>query len=188
MEELTKIFQLLSSAVTTIGFPFAIGTFILQKKKEKEAEEDNTFHQLDESYVFFQQLCLEHPDLDIFDPPIGEKYKPTEEQIRRESALFCIQISMFERAHVMFRNKSSKFRKTQWEGWVEYMRSYSYRTNFIREWNKIGSQFDKEFYNFMNSLVDNSIATYNKETTSISLATGSSGAGQQAIRTDASGR
>ncbi|MBU0908483.1 MAG: hypothetical protein KKA54_09885 [Proteobacteria bacterium] len=160
-DESIKIFELLSYIVTTIGLPFAIGTFIFQKRNEHKAEEENTFHQLDESYVSFLQLCLQHPDLDIFCPPIGNTYKPTEEQLRREHAVFGILISLFERAYFMFRDKSPEFRRSQWRGWVEYMECYSYRANFEREWNKIGSQFDKEFQTFMQNLVEKTKAADN---------------------------
>ncbi len=158
MDEWVGIFELLSYVVATIGFPFAIATYIVQKKKDRAFEEESTFHHLDESYISFQQLCLEHPDLDIFDPPFGEAYEPSEEQLRRESAIFAIQISMFERAFVMFRNKSEEFRASQWSGWVEYIKSYCGRANFVREWEKIGPQFDCDFHRFMNTLIEESRA------------------------------
>ena len=157
MEQLLKIFELASYVVTVVGLPVAIATFLIQKRKDRAAEEEKTFHQLDDSYILFQKLCLDHPDLDIFDPPIGESYKPNEEQIRRESAIFGIQISMFERAHIMFRDKSKDFRANQWAGWEEYIKSYCYRHNFQREWKKIGSQFDKVFYKYMDSLMGDAV-------------------------------
>lgn len=161
-----KLFEFLSAFVTTVGLPFAIGTFILQKRKDQKSEEENTFHQLDESYVSFLQLCLANPDLDIFSPPIGETYKPSEEQLRREHAIFGILISLFERAHVMFRGKSSEFRGSQWDGWVEYMGSYCYRANFEQVWERIGSQFDKQFYDFMQKLIEQSKAAHAKKSSS----------------------
>ena len=153
LDELIRIFELFSYIVTVFGLPFAIGTFIFQKRKERKVEEENTFHQLDESYVAFLQLCLQHPDLDIFYPPIGSSYKPTNEQLRREHAVFCILISLFERAYVMFNDKSPEYRGAQWSGWVQYMESYCYRSNFEREWEMVGEQFDVQFYEFMQNLI-----------------------------------
>jgi len=154
LEEYSNIFQLIANIVTAIGLPFAIATFIYQKKKESDAEKENTFHQLDESYVSYMQLCLVNSDLDIFGNAIEEDYDPTEEQLRREHAIFGILISLFERAHVMFHDKSQELRQHQWLGWVEYMKSYCYRSNFIREWRNIGSQFDIQFYEFMEKLIE----------------------------------
>ena len=158
LNEYASIFQLIANVVTAIGLPFAIITFLFQKQKENKAELENTFHQLDESYVSFMQLCLANPDLDIFGIAVEDGYHPTKEQLRREHAIFGILISLFERAHVMFRDKSQEFRVYQWLGWVEYMKSYCYRTNFIREWNNIGHQFDKQFNEFMERLIEETIS------------------------------
>ena len=123
LNEYVNIFQLIANIVTAIGLPFAIIAFLLQKKKENQVESENTFHQLDESYVSFMQLCLANPDLDIFGSAIEGGYHPTDEQLRREHAIFGILISLFERAHVMFRDKTQEFRMNQWLGWIEYMKS-----------------------------------------------------------------
>jgi hypothetical protein len=148
--------QIIANAVTAVGLPLAIVTFILQKVKENRMEEEKTFHQLDESYIEFMKICLSNSDLDIFGTAIKEKYEPTEEQLRREQAIFGILISLFERAHVMFRDKSSDFRQDQWHGWIEYIKFYSNRQNFIREWNKIGYQFDRLLYKFMQEIISES--------------------------------
>ncbi|MDH5178239.1 MAG: hypothetical protein OEZ39_16910 [Gammaproteobacteria bacterium] len=152
--EYMNFFQALANIVTTVGLPFAIATFIFQKTKDHKTEEDNAFHQLDESYVSFMKLCLANPDLDVFGKAIEKDYEPTEEQIRREDAIFSILISLFERAHVMFRNKSEDFRQSQWLGWIEYMKSYCCRPNFLRQWKNIGNQFDLQFYTFMEKLIE----------------------------------
>ena len=152
-DKLLMISELISYVVTSISLPLAIYTFVLQKQKDKESDEEKTFHQLDESYVSFLELCLNHPDLDVFDLPTSKSYSPTEDQLRREQAIFGILISLFERSHVMFRDKSPDFRGAQWDGWVKYIKSYCYRPNFERVWDKIGDQFDSEFYEFMKKLI-----------------------------------
>ena len=123
LNEYVNIFQLIANIVTAFGLPFAIIAFLLQKKKENQVESENTFHQLDETYVSFMQLCLANPDLDIFGNAIEGGYHQTDEQLRREHAIFGILISLFERAHVMFRDKTQEFRMNQWLGWIEYMKS-----------------------------------------------------------------
>jgi len=153
VEYFSAIFNLLSSVVTAFGLPFAIATFIYQKRKEQKASESDTFDQLDDAYVSFLRLCLDNADLDIFDKPIGKNYHPTDEQLRREGVIFAILISLLERAHMMFKDQSHEFRHSQWEGWVHYAKTYISRENFLREWNKIGHTFDKEFYSFMKDMV-----------------------------------
>lgn len=154
MELILNTLDILTSLVTIIGLPLALYSFRRQKQKDKEFEEEKTFHQLDESYVSFLQLAIQHPDLDIFDPPIGKNYSPTDEQLRREHAIFGILISLFERSFLMFKDQSEKYKDSQWSGWVEFIKSYSYRENFKSVWNKIGHQFDSEFCKFMDHLIN----------------------------------
>lgn len=154
METARDILELASLLITTFGLPGAVIMFFYQRHQEQRAAEGHTFDQLDESYVSFLQLCLKNPDIDIFGRPLEGTYRPTADQLRREEAAFGILISMFERAHVMFRDHEHDFRQAQWDGWVKYMKSYCYRANFQREWVRVGSQFDQDFYLFMQGLVE----------------------------------
>lgn len=141
--------EFLAYLVTIGGVPCAIGVFILEKRRERREREGKAFADLDQAYVDFQKLCLEHPDLDVFEDPASTTHNPDSLQQRREHAIFSVLISLFERVFILFEGHSSEFRQRQWKGWVTFMRSYTGRTNFRRVWDAIGGQFDARFYEFV---------------------------------------
>ncbi len=153
MESVNQWLQLIAHLVTIAGVPIAICLFYAEKRKERTEREEKTFGELDDKYVEFMQLCLNHPDADMFERE-QESQSPTDEQLNVEHALFGVLISLFERAFVMFKDQDSHFRVRQWDGWVLFMKSYSPRKSFQRVWNAIGPQFDSEFVVFFNALIE----------------------------------
>ncbi|MEJ5995800.1 hypothetical protein WG904_15320 [Pedobacter sp. Du54] len=53
--------------IVILGLPLAYIQYRRVKKKEKSDREYRTYHALDEKYLEFQKLCLDHPYLNIFD-------------------------------------------------------------------------------------------------------------------------
>ena len=150
---LTSYLDLGAKVVTILGFPLAIYLFYDDKKKERRDREYGTYNALDDKYVQFLQLCLNYPDLDIFDVPSEEGRDPTPAQRRQEQILFTILISILERAFLMYKDQSTTLKKRQWTGWVDYMKDYCSRENFRREWPTLGPQFDSSFVEFVNGFI-----------------------------------
>jgi hypothetical protein len=153
VDDLKTWTDIASNAVTVVGLPgvvIALGSNILvmwkARETERKVQEERAFDELDDKYVEFMRLCVEHPDVDVLNPPLGDEYKPNEKQRRIEHALFAILISLFERARIMY---NGLYESPRWKGWVACMESYCNRQSFRREWEAIGSQFDIEFQNFM---------------------------------------
>lgn len=143
-----------SYVVTIAGFPLALTLYIREKRKDRWEREQRAFDELDDKYIQFMQLCLEHPEVDVSEVPLEGRESLTCEQLRAEHALFAILISLFERAFVMFEDQDSDYRERQWGGWEKLIRSYTVRSNFRRVWAEIGSQFDSRFQRFMADLTD----------------------------------
>ncbi len=119
------------------------------------------YHEMDEKYREYLRMCLDLPHLDIFDIPnekfgVEAKVELTPEQKKAEVIAFTILFSIFERAFLMYRGKSSALRKKQWNGWEDYMKGYCLRNNFIDAWIISGDTFDKTFKSFMDRLVEES--------------------------------
>jgi len=150
-----ELFEILSYLAVIIGIPFSIYIFYIEKKRERLDREYGTYNALDERYLQFLELCLENYDLDVFDVPIENKRRNTQEQERKELILFSILISIFERAFLMYRDQSTEIKKTQWEGWNHYMQDYCSRENFRRAWKILGEgeQFEINFVNYMRSII-----------------------------------
>ena len=59
--------DILNKVIVILGAPLAYIQYLRTKRKEKRDREYGTYNALDEKYLEFQKLCLEHPYLNIFD-------------------------------------------------------------------------------------------------------------------------
>src|SRR5262245_34445858 len=142
LETFLKLLEGVVSVVTIAGLAFAYYTFTQERARSRQQRRDQVFDELDQRYVEFMRLCVDHPDLDVMELPLPEPREPTPTQLRREYALLAILISLFESAEVMYRDQDSDVRKAQFEGWRTLMKSYANRPGFRRVWGSIGTQFD----------------------------------------------
>jgi len=101
LADLQQILQLISSITSIIGIPIGIYLFYDAKRKEQRDREYGTYNALDKKYIEYLKLCLQNPDLDVFDIPLKPVRKPTPEQARREEIILAILLSILERAYLM---------------------------------------------------------------------------------------
>ena len=141
--------EILSHVVVLVGVPFGLYRYIRTVQKEQQDREYGTYNALDEKYIEFQRLCLDHPELDIFDVPRPGPKPLSEDQARQELIIFTILFAIFERAYLMYSDESTRLKKNQWSGWDEYIRSYCRRANFVKAWTASGATFDKNFEVYM---------------------------------------
>lgn len=152
MESANQVLQLIAHLVTIGGVPIAIYMYRAQKLRERREREELVFDELGDKYEEFMQLCLRHPNADVFAG--AEESEPSSQlQLNVEHALFAVLISLFERAYLMFKDQHAAHRERQWAGWVLFMESYVIRRSFQRVWNAIGLQFDSEYVAFLNNLI-----------------------------------
>lgn len=148
------IFEWLSYLAAIVGIPLAIWLFYNEKRKERLDRELGTYDALDNKYIEFLNLCLENPELDVFDIETKLRKELTPEQKKKELMIFNILISILERAFLMYReHRSTKIGKTQWVGWDQYIHDWVSRSNFRKAWHILGEQFDTEFIEYMNAVV-----------------------------------
>ena len=157
--EIKDLLEAVSYAATVIGIPVAILVFIYEKRKDRLAQETETYLHANEKYLQYLALCLDHPEFDCFDlSPSDPDVLATGLDIRKLT-LFEILISMLETGFLLYRRHSSAIRKSQWQGWHDYMLMWAARTDFRKAWPALGSQFDAEFFEFMNRLIQNTKST-----------------------------
>jgi len=126
---LLETLELASYVVTVVGFPFAIGVFIAEQRKERQNEEEESFQSLSNSYTDFLRLVLEHPDLRL--RSVDATPDLTAEQHERMLVLFDILISLFERAYILlYEDPMPLHRERQWHSWDDYMREWCRRADF----------------------------------------------------------
>jgi hypothetical protein len=151
---LNEIVEIFSYIATILGIPIAIILFINEKRKERRDREYGTYHALDEKYHDYLKLCMENPELDLYDRPIEKKVQLTAEQKIRQYAMFEILVSLLERAFLMYHDQASSIKKAQWEGWNLYMQDYARSSTFGELWKLRGTEFDEDFTNHMNKIFE----------------------------------
>jgi len=142
-----------SYAATIIGIPVVILVFLYEKKKDRAAQEIETYLSANDKYVHYLALCLEHPDLDCFDLSLLEPDVVATGLDIRKLTLFTILISTLETGFVLYRWHHTAIRRSQWQGWQEYMAMWASRPDFRQAWPALGPQFDLDFRKAMNLLI-----------------------------------
>ncbi len=140
-------------ASTIIGIPVSILVFLGQKRNERSARELETYLNANAKYMEYLTLCLQYPDLDCFDVSISEPEVKASGLEMRKLILFTILISLLETGYLLYRRHKASVRRTQWQGWHEYMAMWASRTDFRRAWPVLGLQFDSDFVREMNQLL-----------------------------------
>jgi hypothetical protein len=122
--------EMLSYAVTILGFPFAIIIFAYEQRKRRQIERNELHRMLSQEYDNFLRLALEHADLSFF---LKSRLNSelSEEQIERKEILFRILISLFEKAYIiLYREDLSGDTLRLWLAWEDDMREWCRREDF----------------------------------------------------------
>ncbi|MCK4585759.1 MAG: hypothetical protein KAU29_00330 [Gammaproteobacteria bacterium] len=159
MDVISQYLEAVTFIITIMGVPAAIFIYLKEQKNQRIEREYGTFDALDEKYIEIQQLCIEHPELDVFDSPFSNPKELSEEQKKQEEAILLIRISIFERAFLMYQRTTSQSKKDQWEGWELEITEWLSRSNFRIVWEEHGSYFDKSFFEYFNSCMPSVVAT-----------------------------
>jgi len=118
--------------VETFALPFAILVFVIERRKERQADEEELYQRLSDEYTNFLKLVLDNADLQL----LRRRTPPTElneEQMERKLALFGILVSIFERAYILvYEEHMKKQTRRLWSSWEDYMREWCARSDFRR--------------------------------------------------------
>jgi hypothetical protein len=123
--------------------------------QERELRVRDSYSALDDKYLDYVKLCLDHPDLDVFDTPMANSPPRTAEQRRRESMILSTLLSILERAYLMYNSPKDDFEGNQWAAWSAYMVAWSSRANFQSEWAESKKEFDPNFAKYIDGLIQN---------------------------------
>ncbi len=145
--------EIANKCVVLLGLPLAYFQYRKNVKKERRDREYGTYNALDEKYLEFQKLCLDHPNLNIFDIPDSEDKILTKKETKEELILFTMLFSIFERAYLLYSDQNTSIKKKQWNGWDSYIRTYCERDNFLYAWEISGSTFDTDFERYMKGII-----------------------------------
>jgi hypothetical protein len=140
--------------IAVFGIPIALWKYITSKQKEQVENDDKAYDALDEKYLDFLDLCLENPELNVFDIPDSQKTELSPIQQKKELILFTRLFSIFERAYRMLHNTGKNEKMiSQWEDWKGYMKMFSQRENCQQAWKRSKDTFNEEFQEYFGGLV-----------------------------------
>ena len=116
--------------VDTFALPFAIIVYAIERRKERQADEEELYQRLSDQYMSFLKLVLDNADLQLLHRE-GAPRNLTEEQRERRSALFGILVSIFERAYILvYEVRMPKQTRRLWYSWEDYMREWCRNDDF----------------------------------------------------------
>ena len=152
--------QLIAHVVTVIGFPVAIWSYWKQsdlqhkdRERQQRDRENGTYSSLDDRYMEYLKLCVEFPDLGMFNPVQKARTDYSAAEVVQRHAMFEILLSIFERAYLMmYDDHESSARGRQWNGWESYLRSWKTHPDFKDLWGTLGSGFDSDFVKYVDAL------------------------------------
>ena len=147
-----ETWELLSYIVTVVGLPFAIVVFMLEQRKERQNEEEETWQQLSEQYSEFCKLLLANSDLGLLSP---EQHSQglTVEQLERKYVMFEILIALFERAFILvYEPDMNRQSQRMWASWEDYIRTWCRRQDFRNALPQLLQGEDQDFVEYVNSI------------------------------------
>lgn len=139
-----EFWQMMSLIVTSIGLPLGVFAFLLDKRKERETDEEQVFEAVNSSYESFLRLVIDHPDLKLRSRQSTRKLSPDQQD--RIFALFEILIAVFERGYLYLYEKNMSGKKLQrWLSWENFMREWCRRDDFRTRLPELLTAEDSEF-------------------------------------------
>lgn len=146
--------EFLSYVVTVVGLPLAIYVFLVEQRKERGNEEEETYQRLSDEYSDFLKLVIENSDLQL----LGREDIETEltpEQLERKQAVFGILVALFERAYILVYDENmNKQQRRLWQSWEDYMREWCRRRDFREALPELLEGEDPDFARHIYRLVE----------------------------------
>jgi hypothetical protein len=155
--------------IETFALPFAIIVFLIERRKEREADAEELYQRLSDEYTNFLKLVLDNADLQLLRRHVPSP-EVNEEQLERKFALFGILVSIFERAYLLvYDEKMNKQARRLWSSWEDYMREWCRRPDFRKALPELLEGEDPEFRAYIEAIAkEQTEAPQTEQTDSIS--------------------
>ena len=160
VERCLSLFERAVPLATLVSVALGVFLFVQGRHREADARDKEaaharemhiteSFNALDANYIEYVKLCLQHPELDVFDTPLPRKAPATAEQKREEGMMFAILFSLLEHSYLMYRDQTDAYKMEQWKGWETYIDAWLKRSNFVEEWDRTKAEFNVAFMKYM---------------------------------------
>jgi len=147
-----ETWELASYIVTVFGFPAGIFVYMLDRRKERQNEEEEIYQKLTDEYADFSKLLLENSDLRLMSTEQPDSVMSAE-QIERKKIIFDILISLFERAYILvYEADMNPQTQRLWLTWDDFIRSWCRRQDFREALPELLQGEDPDFGNYIRNV------------------------------------
>lgn len=128
--QLKELFEFTFYMVDSFALPFAIIVYVLERRKERQSDEEELYQRLSDEYLTFLKLVLDNADLQLLHRQSAPR-RLTEEESERRYVLFGILVSIFERAYILvYEPRMSRQTRRLWSSWEDYMEEWCRNEDF----------------------------------------------------------
>jgi hypothetical protein len=150
---LKNVAQVLYYLSLSITGPLALFGYLTAKHKEQLEREYRTYDELDNKFLEYQKLALQH-DLDLIEAPDNSvTLSPDRLRLKRELVTASCGFALFQRAFLMFHGQSNTFKARQWKGWDRLLNSFLLRPGVRHAWQVCKPHFDTAFQALVDSRI-----------------------------------
>jgi hypothetical protein len=153
-QSVTRAVQLVSLISMGVTLPIGVAEFYVSRVEAQRNRIEDHYDQLDQRYIDFERLCLEHIELDCADAPMVPPPALSSEDRIKQQLIYNVLLSILERAYLKYNVERLDSRRTQWEGWDAYSASFVERAAFRELWKEQGNEYDECFQDYMNAKVE----------------------------------
>lgn len=136
--------EFLSYVATVVGIPLALGVFMFEERKERQAEQEEIYEKLMDHYARIQEKLFEYPELDQHDAPLTNA-----EHARRQYIVYEMLTSLFERSFILLYGETDPAYQRMWNSWEDYIAEWLARPNFRVVLPKLMHGEDPDFVAYM---------------------------------------
>jgi hypothetical protein len=135
----------------SITGPLALISYLRCQQKEQQEREYRTYDELDNKFLEYQKLALQH-DLDLMETPDASPALAGDRlRLKRELVTASCGFALFQRAYLMFHEQSGTFRARQWQGWDRLLTAFLARHDVRQAWSICKLHFDTAFQKFVDA-------------------------------------
>jgi hypothetical protein len=148
-----EIAQILYYVALCVSGPLALFGYLRAKKREQEEREYKTFDELDNKFLEYQKLALQH-DIDLIDVPNADPILMGDTIRKKQQLVACaISFSLFQRAFLMFHHQADHFKNRQWPGWEQLLTQFLRRDTVKDAWQIGKARYDVRFQRYVDSKI-----------------------------------
>jgi hypothetical protein len=151
LERMIGIAQIVYYLALSITGPLALFGYLRATEREQQDREYRTYDELDNKFLEYQKLALQH-DLDLIEVPDASVALSGDRlRLKHELVTASCGFALFQRAFLTFHGQSDSFRTRQWQGWDQLLTSFLSRAGVRQAWPICKSHFDTTFQVFVDS-------------------------------------